>query len=49
MNEHDWKRLALHALEDLRVLGVPIEKIHGVDDDVLAQVDHYSRESTSYT
>lgn len=45
----DWRHLALHALHDLRLLGVPIESIAGVDEAVLAEVDRYDREMESYT
>lgn len=45
----DWKRLALHALHDLQVLGVPIEQIVGMDDEVLDEVERYGREQTSYS
>lgn len=44
----DWKRLALHALHDLRAVGIPIEKISGVTPEVIAAVDDYDREMSSY-
>lgn len=44
----DWRLLALHALHDLRLLGIPIESIVGVDDEVLAEVDRYDREITTF-
>ena len=44
-----WKHMAVHTLHDLRMLGVPIEKILGMTPDVLNEVDTYSRNSTSYT
>jgi hypothetical protein len=45
----DWKRLALHALHDLRLLGVPIESIVGVNETVLSQVDCYDQEMTTFS
>lgn len=44
-----WRQLALHALHDLRMLGVPIEQIILMTPEVLAAVDEYDREQTSYT
>ena len=47
--DRDWKALALHALSDLAYLGVPIEKMLGVDDEVLAEVEREQRNDTSYS
>lgn len=45
----DWKKLALHALSDLQLLGVPIEKMIDVDDEVLREVEAYQRNDTAYS
>ena len=47
--DRDWKALALHALSDLAYLGVPIEKMSGVDDEVLAEVEREQRNDTAYS
>jgi hypothetical protein len=47
--EHDWRRIALHALSDLRMLGVPIDRIISVDDDVVRQVDEYDRDQAAFS
>jgi len=44
-----WRKLALHALSDLDVLGVPIDKIIGVDEEVLKEVGDYQRDQTSFS
>jgi len=44
-----WRQLALHALSDLDVLGVPIDKIIGVNEEVLEEVQKYQRDQTSYS
>ena len=44
-----WKALALLALHDLRVMGVPIEKVEGVTPEVVAEVDRYSREMETFS
>lgn len=49
MPDTDWKRLALHALADLRALGVTIEYIVGMTPEVLAEVERYERERTTYS
>ena len=45
----DWRKLALHALSDLRALGVPIERIVGMTDTVLDEVEQYERGQTAYS
>lgn len=45
----DWRKVAIHALYDLRVLGVDIEQIEGVTPQALSEVSHYARQQTSYT
>lgn len=45
----EWQRLALHALSDLRALGIPIEKIIGMTPAVLHLVEQYEREMSSFS
>ena len=45
----DWKTIALHALSDLRALGIPIEKILLMTPDILKAVGDYERDMTSYS
>lgn len=44
-----WRQLALHALHDLRLTGVPIDKIIGMTPDVLTEVDRYDREMEAFS
>lgn len=44
-----WKKLAIHALHDLSLLGVDIKLIDGVTDQTIREVEEYSREQTSYS
>jgi hypothetical protein len=46
---HDWQRLALHALSDLRALGVDISRIICVDDDVVRLVNEYDRDQAAFS
>ena len=44
-----WKKIALHALHDLSLLGVDIALIDGVTEEVAQQVEDYGREQTAYS
>ena len=44
-----WKRLALHALSDLRQMGVPIDKIVGVTPGIIEEVNLYDMDQASYS
>lgn len=47
--EPDWKWLAVHALHDLRLLGVDIAKMNKVTPEVIEQVDIHSRNMQAYS
>lgn len=46
-----WKKLALHALHDLQLMGIPIERMVGVgmNAEVLAEVEKYERGMGSFS
>lgn len=46
--EPDWRKLAIHALSDLRILGVDITEVT-TSPEVIAAVDLYDRDSTAYS
>lgn len=48
-DEPDWKRLALHALHDLRLLGVDITQMDKMTFDVVKQVNAHTREMEAYS
>ena len=47
--ETNWEGIAVHALADLHMMGVQIEKMIDMTPAILEKVDVYLRDASSYS